>query len=359
MQYAPYMLVAAAAASMVAAASIFGFLKPPPPPPLFTVQTARTTQQIVELGAQCTLSTRTPPRGGIIGIGIAGITPLTDARIVTAVKDLAVPWVGVVFIWSELERADGTYDWGRIDPLIVGLMKNNVNVLGVVNYHPAGVKDWATAEARFQKFLTALVGRYKVGGELANANAVTNAGVSHWEIFNEPNLPGFGWGYKGMNTANYVDEYFLMLALANKTIRANDPGAIIVLGGLSRDGLSPDTFLSAFYTAGFQKCVDVLGFHPYGYVGQLSALEDSLESYVAAKGDPGKTIWFNESGTNNDSGRAALLRTLAGELPNLNAFFWFSLQDLGTASGKNYGLIRLNFTRKPDFDLFKSLFGKK
>ena len=300
-----------------------------------------------------------PAKGGIIGLQVAGITPLDDPHILPALLEIKPAWVRLELIWNQIERSDGTYDWSKTDGLISGLTKNGIQVLAVVDYLPTFLKDWNKAVTRFEKFYAEAIKRYKPGGTLATAQGWGTGGVRYWEIFNEPNLPGYGWGVQGMDTASYVDEYALMLTSANKVLRANDPAGVIMLAGLSPDGLPPDTFWSALYNAGMKNCFDILAVHPYGYFGRFSILEDTLEQYVTSKGDAGKTVWFSEVGTNNDSERADLLNQLATERPKINALIWLSLYDLGNAPGKTYGLMTYDFAKKPDFDLFKSLFGVK
>ena len=86
-------------------------------------------------------------------------------------------------------------------------------------------------------------------------------GVHHWEIWNEPNLAAF-WMPRADPAA-----YARLLVDAAAAIRAADPRAVVILGGLAPgadDGgnRSPLGFLRDVYAAGAKCAFDAVGFIP-------------------------------------------------------------------------------------------------
>jgi hypothetical protein len=106
-----------------------------------------------------------------------------------ATKDAGLKWVRVDFNWVDAEPSQqGQYDWARFDTLIDAAVAKNLKVLAVIGYSPAWASqgdtkgDGSTNDVpqtgKFAPFVTAAVNRYK--------NRVT-----HWEVWNEPNLGQF------------------------------------------------------------------------------------------------------------------------------------------------------------------------
>jgi hypothetical protein len=139
--------------------------------------------------------------------------------------------------------------------------ETGVHLIAIID----GVPDWAGSSAygpidadrldEFSEFLTDLVNHYK--------NAPYN--IHHWELFNEPDRTSaegspVGWGYAG-------DRYAQMLAVAYPAIKAADPQATVLLGGLAYDWFTeyggpfyryfPDEVLAA----GGSEYLDVTNFH--------------------------------------------------------------------------------------------------
>ena len=116
--------------------------------------------------------------------------------------------------------------------------------------------------------------------------------VDAWEIGNEPNIDAeYGWGAPPDALA-----YKALLCAAYSQIKAADPHAIVVSAGLAptgrvtgdynghpgHDGLKQDDrqFLIELLDNGGGACLDVVGYHPYGYSADYAAAPD------VASGDP-------------------------------------------------------------------------
>ena len=76
------------------------------------------------------------------------------------------------------------------------------------------------------KFVFTTVERYRPGGVLAGQQRwARDAGVRHWEVWNEPDFRQF-W-------AGSVEDYYRLLEVAYKSIKAADPDAVVLVGGLA------------------------------------------------------------------------------------------------------------------------------
>jgi hypothetical protein len=144
------------------------------------------------------------------------------------------------------------------------------------------------------RFTYEAVNRYRPGGILAQTNNwPAGTGITHWEIWNEPDLSWF-WD-------SSTGDYARLLKVGYMAVRQADPTAKVILGGL----------------ANFQKPTfydDVLAIYqsdplaqPYNYFHDILATHSYFNSWeswkhvyrasgsMAALGIE-KSIWLNESG---------------------------------------------------------------
>ena len=163
-----------------------------------------------------------------------------------------------------------------------------------------GTDDFAPGKApnpanKWAVFTTAAVNRYKPGGVLAQANGwPAGVGVTHWEMWNEPDLAIF-WDAS-------VEDYARLLKVGYLATKAADPHATVLFAGLANDYRKLDyyrqvlTILAADPAAtghGFYH--DILATHSYFHAWK------SWYHVFRARGamrDFGfeKPIWLNETG---------------------------------------------------------------
>ena len=148
---------------------------------------------------------------------------------------------------------------------------------------------------RWAVFVTAAVNRYKPGGVLAQANSwPVGAGVTHWEMWNEPDLEIF-WD-------SSVEDYARLLKVGYLAAKAADPGATVLFAGLANDYRKLDYYRNVLTilaadpaAAGHGFYHDILATHSY-----FHAWKSWYHVYRArgAMRDFGfeKPIWLNESG---------------------------------------------------------------
>jgi hypothetical protein len=150
--------------------------------------------------------------------------------------------------WSAVERDRGRYDFGSYDALLDGARRFGLTVVLILDYgHPLYDDGQAPrsdeARAAFARFAGAAAGRYRGRGVI-------------WEIWNEPNLPGF-W----TPTPN-ADDYVKLVRVVAPAIKAADPDATVA--GLSLGGCVWDrAFVREAFAAGLLAHLDAVSIHAY------------------------------------------------------------------------------------------------
>ena len=190
------------------------------------------------------------------------------------------------FEWDRIEPVQtvpSTFHWENVDEAsLLRANQNGLKVIAVVKYTP----DWAqkypgsacgpiksTAFAAFAEFLTAAVNRYK--------NLPHN--IKYWELGNEIDAPVyyarsvFGcWGDEG--DPYFGGEYYAqMLKAAYPAIKAADPQAQVLLGGLVLDNpneipYSIARFFEGVLRGGGGPFFDLVNFHSYSYFTGIPGL---------------------------------------------------------------------------------------
>lgn len=307
------------------------------------------------------------------------------------VKALGMGWVRLDLDWSEVQP-DGpaSYQWTNFDRVVNAARSRGLSVLPTIAYTPAWARpagatsaQWAPADpSQFADFAAAAVRRY------------APLGVHTWEIWNEPNITGF-WAPRPDPTA-----YVRLISLAAAAMRAADPQAFIVSGGLApspSDGqnISQLDFLAAMCSLGANRLVDAIGYHPYSFPvapqnpaawnpwPQIAATNPSLRSILAKFGTPSLPIWATEYGA--PTGGPGTEATAEGYGPSasgsyyvdedfqaqlatdsvqaalntsgVEALFWYTDKDSGTdpsTSEHFFGLRRADGTPKPAFYALQS-----
>ena len=210
----------------------------------------------------------------IFGVQLYGNTLPTNKYYNDLVESGTV-WIRIPVRWRDAESvrqaSPKTYDWTAIDRVLAAAIPSQhpFKIIGTVYHAP----DWAVPEpyheravlnddalSDFAEFTQALAARYS--GQHAGLPVVT-----HWEFYNEPDItsePGGTplWGDNG-------DKYAEMLAAVYPAIKAGNPRAQVVFGGIAYDafvdqgGTFVREFLDDVLTAGGGQYFDVMNFHFY------------------------------------------------------------------------------------------------
>ena len=172
-----------------------------------------------------------------------------------------VETVRVAFDWRQSQAAaGGAISFAGSDAVVATAAAHRLPVLPVVHRTP----DWASAggpssapddPAAYARFLTALVQRYGPNGSLwAERPDLPRMPIRQWQIWNEPNLTLF-W-----TPQPFAKRYVALLKAARRAVRAQDPGAKIILAGLPNISW---VALREIYQAGGRGSFDAVALHPY------------------------------------------------------------------------------------------------
>jgi hypothetical protein len=310
-------------------------------------------------------------RAAEAGIAVPGPTTVNAPQI----KALGTHWVRMFAPWPDFEPSRGVFaaNWfASYEAAIHSLPAGTKVLLDVVdspawetgssNEHtpPANPNDYAA-------FVGALARQF-------------GPRVSAYEIWNEEDSPT--WWTGAPNPAAYTQ----LLQAAFPAIKAAEPKATVVLGGLTGNDYE---FLEGVYQAGGKGSFDAVGVHtdtacdklsPYDFLRGAGnrLIDDSFLAYrevhavMLANGD-NKPIWMTELSwrtTNATCAEGAWAgQTAAGvseeqqatylrqayhclaENPYVQVALWFTLQDEGSVTS---GLLRANGSHKPSFSAMQA-----
>ena len=160
-------------------------------------------------------------------------------------------WVRQHFPWSEIEPAPGEYQWDRWDRLVASAVAEGLQLIPVLDSPPewAGMPPEPEALAQFA---ATFANHYQ-------------AQLVYYQLWHNPNL-GSAWDGEA-DPYTYTE----LLMQAAQAIRAADPDARIILGGLAPtvetgpQNYAEDLFLELLYAAGAAPYFDVVAVQPYGF----------------------------------------------------------------------------------------------
>lgn len=339
------------------------------------------------LVAACAALAAPPAQGAQKGVSTDlswGVDQPTKDRTSAAIADLGAAWASVDVSWIDAEPSNGVYDNAHledVDRAIAAIRSAGAKVVLTVSETP----QWAsgnpnplyppTNAADLADFYAMVVARY-------------GASVDAWQVWNEPNHPSF-WAPDPTGRPDACLEYAPLLKAAAPVIRAGDPTATVLFGGLAFNDyayvercydLVPD--IGAYF--------DVMVTHPYTLGGSApEAVIDSSpadgrldhQSFLAyrevrasmlARGSD-KPIWFTEMGWSTATDghplgnvtpevQADYLTRAYRQLeqdPYVQVAMWYSLRNFvkgGDGAGwlDQLGLMRTDFTPKPAYFAFKA-----
>lgn len=290
------------------------------------------------------------------------------ARTYALAAELGVKWARCQTGWARCEKAKGAYDFGWLDEVVDGLLKIGIQPwfnLGYGNplYTP---KADATAVGWVPVFDEAALAGWKAFTERLAEHF--KGRVTHWEIWNEPNITAF-WKPGKPDAASYVK----LVEQTAPLIRARVPGAVIVGGAYA--GIPMD-FYAACLEAGLGKHVDRISYHPYravpekGYDEEVRKMRELLGKHGAAH----VKLWQGENGCPSVKGSSGALseqewsearqakwlarRVLSDLKQEVELSSYFLIVDLVGYRGKtNFkGLLRGEaYTAKPAYYAYRNL----
>jgi hypothetical protein len=204
------------------------------------------------------------------------------------------------WMWAEPQPPrDGvhSYRWDNLDAEAGALAKHGLRWLPILDYSalwaasdPSNYHSPPTSNDDYAAYARAFAERYGRGGSYWSQHAGTRAlPVTVYEIWNEPN--GASFWHPTPDPGRYADLYLK----ARRAIKAVDPNAVVVVGGL----VAHVRFVERMYAArpDLRGNVDAIGWHAYapgvrGVIDGVRSLRHTLEQL----GDPGVPIHITELG---------------------------------------------------------------
>jgi len=210
-------------------------------------------------------------------------------------------WLRLDFDWPSVQPSPSAWNWQATDRVVNGARARGLRVLGTLAYTP----PWARASGTDAKYPPTDPNTYARFAAAA-ARRYKGIGVRHWEIWNEPNQSNW-WKPKPDPGA-----YAGLLWRANAALKAADPGATVIAGGLApapdaSDGsqINGETFVRRMYQAGAKGNFDALAMHPYNYpvepmyphpMNAFWATTPAVHRVMEVNGDGWKKVWLTEYG---------------------------------------------------------------
>ena len=290
---------------------------------------------------------------------LAGIAKAPDGTLATLTADISKLAGTALELFFNVDPIPGhpvaEGIWQSAGILVDGVPLAMSQVVGgdlqsVINYPPKDPDAFAAYAAN-------MAGRYPQ--------------VEAWEVWNEPNT-SFFW-----RPAVDAAAYTTLLKKTYRAVKAANPNARIILGGLSPgtgapDSISPPNFVEQIYRNGGGSSFDAVAFHAYGD----GALEDwlaasllEIRSVMDANGDMAKRVWITEMGCYTEgpgsvseawqSQYLLQARAFLTRIPYVQRVYWYTLRDADSSSNpeSNYGLFRADGTPKPAVSAFAAPLG--
>jgi hypothetical protein len=354
----------------------------------------------VAIGALGALSLSTGAQAAKAPADFYGIVPQTNI-FGTDVDRMGAAKVGVMRIilnWSAVDKtaADGDNDWTGTDAIMLESAKNGIALQPFIFGTPAWVAQGLDhrscvsdgcstfppnspeALAAWQKFVGEAVARYGPGGDFWTLHPeVTPDPITDWQAWNEMNSKTF---YAPKPSAK---AYVALLKAFSVGVRAQDPSANVILGGMaqlagSKKAIPGDEFLTDIYDIkGSSKLFDGVAAHPYGAtVGKIAASTELFTDVIKQAHDKNVGLWVTEIGAGSKDGGNSLNKGKKGQADlltdaykyfakvrtkfNVAAVDWFSWQDQQASICSwcsSSGLLTTAGAAKPSLKAFVKLTG--
>jgi hypothetical protein len=204
------------------------------------------------------------------------------------------------FFWSTAQPKPGAIDHGRTDTVVRLAATHGISLLPEVDYAP----PWARAyrgrrtspprdPAAYTAYLVSLIDRYGPNGSFWAENpGVPRQPIREWQIWNEPHLRTY-WNAPRRSRFGHPHGYARLLKAAYRAIKQRDPGAKVVLAGLTQRAWDQLTLL---YRKGrIRRAFDVATIQTFTQTARRAVRATRLFRRALNKaGDRRKPIYITE-----------------------------------------------------------------
>lgn len=292
-------------------------------------------------------------------------------------------WLRNEASWAATEPSNvspSAYNWTAVDRVVYPATRG-VHMVLTINFNPTWAASYRSGVidkvplSEFTSFVGALVERYDGDGV---DDAAGSPVVEHFEFYNEPDagvqrVGDVRWGDNG-------EEYAAMLAAVYPVVKAANPNAKVLLGGIAYDwfvdqnGPFVREFLDTVLENGGGNNFDIMNFHQYppfavnwgspngpGLLEKTAAIRAKLAEYGIQK-----PIFITEAGMHSNSpetpeNQARYVTMLYTQVraADIEAMIWFMLYDPGEEYPYRNGLITSILAttipqRKPAYNAYQT-----
>ena len=331
--------------------------------------------------------------------GVGSQTPLEeDYQDLDRMGQGKVGTLRQAIFWSQIDPSPalGDNQWVGIDKIVGGAARNGVEVLpffyGTPSWVAQGLEGRSCSPAKcgtfapskkaslaaWKTFLGEVIDRYGPDGVFWAQNpSLPKLPFDEYQIWNEMNSSTF---YAPKASPK---KYAKLVAAAAEAIRAKDPSAEVVLGGMaelsgSKKAIPASEYLEDFYRVrGVKGDFDSVAIHPYG--ASLQKVADQVELFrdvMKRGGDKRAGLWVTEVGAGSATGGNPLNRGKQGQARlltetfkyfaknrnklNIEGVIWFSWMDSKVSICdwcKTSGLFKKGLRAKPAWKAFTKFTG--
>ncbi len=188
------------------------------------------------------------------------------------VKAAGFSWIRFQVEWSDIEREPGRYSTGGLDQIVDRAYQSGIKMIVSVSHAPSWLDPnhgIPSDTGPFRQLMERLAQRYR-------------GKVQAWEIWNEQNLvwvPG-----QQVDVGRYVE----LLKAGYQGIKAGDPDAIVLFGGLTPTGVMDPSI-----------AIDDVEYLRRAYAynnGEVKRYFDHLAAHPGSNQNPPDTMWPSNPG---------------------------------------------------------------
>lgn len=316
--------------------------------------------------------------GTVPPFGVDMYGSINDAAGLQEMGDLHLGWVATQVWWSDIEPnpptgGTHTYDWSTYDTKFTNAVAAGLTPISLVGWNPSWAATYpggpVTDINDLKAFLGALVERYDGDGV---ADAPGSVQVQYWmlypepdngqEVYAQPEHGGKGlWGHNGSG-------YAQMLAQVQPVMKAADPGAKLINGGLAYDWFEEQggpfvrSFLPDVLMAGGGEYLDMVAVHYYPIAwGSISEKMQDVKSILNSYGYgnlpmicPEMGYWSDPPSSEDEQARRLVKMFVRGMSVDLNIMTWYAVFDHGSGT-EAHGLLNPDHTPKPAYTAYQVL----
>ncbi len=209
--------------------------------------------------------------------------------------------VRTVFNWDAAQRGGrgSEISFAQTDPVVRRAALRNIEVLPIVFYAPRWARAYPNRttsppkqRSDYVTYLAALVDRYGPGGTFWAENPdVPAKPLREYQIWNEPHLPAY-WNAPERGPYGYARGYPLLLRASYNMIKDLDPGAKVVMAGLTQRAWEE---IEILYQRGVKRYFDIAALQIFPQTVKRSVKATALfRQAMRRRGDGRKPIYLTE-----------------------------------------------------------------